>query len=57
MSKPHEATGPLKGLRVLEVGVLLAGPVCGQILGDMGADVVKVEPPGQPDPAEDSGAL
>lgn len=57
MSDKNEATGPLKGLRVLEVGVLLAGPVCGQILGDMGADVVKVEPPGQPDPLRQWGAV
>ncbi len=40
----------LKGLRVIEMGQLLAGPFCGQLLGDMGADVIKVEPPGAGDP-------
>ena len=50
-----EATGPLKGLRVIELGVLLAGPFCGQLLGDLGAEVIKVEPPGQPDPLRDWG--
>ena len=42
--------GPLSDLRVIELGTLLAGPFCGQILGDMGAEVIKVEPPGQGDP-------
>jgi formyl-CoA transferase len=42
--------GPLSDLRVIEMGTLLAGPFCGQILGDMGAEVIKVEPPGQGDP-------
>jgi formyl-CoA transferase len=42
--------GPLSGLRVLELGTLLAGPFCGQLLGDFGAEVIKVEPPGQGDP-------
>ena len=51
----QDATGPLKGLRVLELGVLLAGPFCGQLLGDMGADVIKIEPPGQPDPLREWG--
>lgn len=37
--------GALKGLRVIELGQLIAGPFCGQLLGDMGADVIKVEPP------------
>jgi crotonobetainyl-CoA:carnitine CoA-transferase CaiB-like acyl-CoA transferase len=46
--KPN--TGALKGLRVVELGQLLAGPFCGQLLGDMGADVIKVEPPGAGDP-------
>ncbi len=44
------ATGALSGLRVIELGQLLAGPFCGQLLGDMGADVIKVEPPGAGDP-------
>ncbi len=42
--------GALDGLRVVELGQLLAGPFCGQLLGDMGADVIKVEPPGAGDP-------
>lgn len=45
-----EATGPLAGLRVVEVGQLIAGPFCGQLLGDLGADVIKVEAPGTGDP-------
>ena len=40
----------LKGLRVVELGQLLAGPFCGQLLGDMGAEVIKVEPPDAGDP-------
>ena len=47
---PVENTGPLKGLRVVELGQLIAGPFCGQLLGDMGAEVVKIEPPGKGDP-------
>ncbi|KAA8962859.1 CoA transferase [Mycobacterium sp.] len=43
-------TGPLDGLRVLELGTLIAGPFAGRLLGDMGAEVIKVEPPGNPDP-------
>jgi crotonobetainyl-CoA:carnitine CoA-transferase CaiB-like acyl-CoA transferase len=48
-------TGALKGLRVVELGQLLAGPFCGQLLGDMGAEVIKVEPPGMGDPMRDWG--
>ena len=40
----------LSGLRVVELGALIAGPFCGKILAEFGADVVKVEPPGQGDP-------
>lgn len=42
--------GALEGIRVVEIGQLIAGPFCGQLLGDMGADVIKVEPPGSGDP-------
>lgn len=42
--------GPLSDLRVLELGTLLAGPFCGQLMGDFGAEVIKIEPPGQGDP-------
>ncbi|MEL6172658.1 MAG: CoA transferase, partial [Pseudomonadota bacterium] len=36
---------PLDGLRVIELGQLIAGPFCGQLMADFGAEVVKVEPP------------
>jgi formyl-CoA transferase len=49
-SPPSKQSGPLAGLRVIELGTLLAGPFCGQLLGDFGAEVIKVEPPGQGDP-------
>ncbi len=44
------STGPLAGLKVLELGQLIAGPFAGKTLGDFGADVIKVEPPGDGDP-------
>ncbi|HMK86968.1 MAG TPA: CoA transferase, partial [Steroidobacteraceae bacterium] len=51
MTRPIEFQyGALADLRVLELGTLLAGPFCGQLLGDMGAEVIKIEPPGQGDP-------
>src|SRR5690606_29920400 len=43
-------TGPLDGIRVLEIGTLISGPFAGRLLGDMGAEVIKIEPPGAPDP-------
>jgi crotonobetainyl-CoA:carnitine CoA-transferase CaiB-like acyl-CoA transferase len=42
--------GTLNDIRVVEMGQLLAGPFCGQLLGDMGAEVIKIEPPGEGDP-------
>ena len=48
---PDQAlTGPLHGIRVLELGSFIAGPFAGQLLGDYGADVIKVEPPDSGDP-------
>ena len=44
------ATGPLAGLKVLELGQLIAGPFAAKTLADFGADVVKIEPPGSGDP-------
>lgn len=47
--------GALKDIKVLELGQLIAGPFCGQLLGDMGATVVKIEPPGKGDPMREWG--
>jgi len=47
--------GPLTGMRMVELGTLLAGPFAGRLLGDMGAEVLKVEAPGKPDPLRDWG--
>jgi formyl-CoA transferase len=55
MSVDAFKNGPLSDLRVLELGTLLAGPFCGQLLGDMGAEVIKIEPPGQGDPMRAGG--
>ncbi|MBB5686907.1 formyl-CoA transferase [Sphingobium boeckii] len=45
MTDGIENNGALKDIRVIELGQLIAGPFCGQLLGDMGAEVIKVEPP------------
>src|SRR5690606_29697723 len=54
---PHPApgAGALAGIRVIEMGSLIAGPFCGQLLADHGAEVIKVEPPGVGDPMREWG--
>jgi formyl-CoA transferase len=54
-SKQEKVNGPLQDLRVIEMGVLLAGPFCGQLLGDLGAEIIKIEPPGVGDPMRQWG--
>jgi len=49
------AVGPLSDLTVIEMGTLIAGPFCGQILGDFGANVIKIEDPGVGDPMRQWG--
>ncbi|MBW8815241.1 MAG: CoA transferase [Caulobacterales bacterium] len=53
--KPTPAQGPLADLVVVEMGTLIAGPFCGQILGDFGAEVIKVEDPRTGDPMRQWG--
>ncbi len=50
MNIPTLSPGALEGLRVIEMGQLIAGPFAGKTLGDFGADVIKIEPPGAGDP-------
>lgn len=47
--------GPLAGVRVIEMGQLIAGPFCGQVLGDFGAEVIKLEDPRTGDPMRQWG--
>ena len=44
------SAGPLQGVRIIELGQLIAGPFCGKTLADFGAEVIKIEPPGKGDP-------
>ena len=48
--------GPLSDIRVVELGQLIAGPFCAQLFGDLGATVVKIEPPEAGDPMRQWGA-
>ncbi len=50
MSTSDIPQGALSGVRVIEMGQLIAGPFCGKFLGEFGADVIKIEPPGVGDP-------
>ena len=52
---PAPAEGALHGLRVIEMGQLLAGPFCGQLMADFGAEVIKLEAPGKGDPMREWG--
>ena len=49
-SRPRSRPAALKGVRVIEMGQLIAGPFAGKTLGEFGADVIKIEPPGAGDP-------
>ena len=55
MTKPPPRTGPLLGLKVLEMGHYIAGPFCTRVLADLGAEVIKIEPPAG-DPVRGWGA-
>src|SRR3546814_1417204 len=57
MPQDHGSAAPmLSGLRVLEIGHFIAAPFCTRLLGDLGADVIKIEPPAG-DPARQWGAM
>src|SRR3954467_886167 len=55
MAEGENGPRPLEGVRVVEMGSLLAGPFCGQLLADFGAEVIKCEPPGAGDPMREWG--
>lgn len=55
MPPPPPRTGPLVGLKVVEIGHYIAGPFCTRLLADLGAEVIKIEPPGG-DPVRGWGA-
>jgi formyl-CoA transferase len=51
MTQPKQASaGALADVRVIEMGQLIAGPFCGKLLGEFGAQVIEIEPPGTGDP-------
>ena len=54
--RTEDIGGPLNDLRVIEMGQLIAGPFCGQLLADFGAEVIKLEQPGSGDPMREWGS-
>ncbi|NVK41492.1 MAG: CoA transferase [Oceanospirillaceae bacterium] len=57
MSNNQNKNGPLKGVRVLELGHFIAAPFCTRLMADLGADVIKVEPPAKGDPVRQWGEM
>lgn len=55
--RPEALRKPLDGIRVVDLTRVLSGPFCSMLLGDMGAEVIKVEPPGQGDPVRAQGGI
>ena len=55
MTQRENAPGPLVGIRVLELGTMIAGPVVGTLLSDFGAEIIKVEQPEGGDPIRNIG--
>ena len=55
MTQRDSAAGPLSGIRVLELGTMIAGPVVGTLLSDFGAEIIKIEQPDGGDPIRNIG--
>ena len=56
-AQQQEGMPPLTGMRILEIGHFVAAPFAGRVLADLGAEVIKIEPPGGGDPARRWGAM